>query len=109
MKIYCVQLDITWEDKSANHAKVRKLLEKSPPERGSLLLLPEMFDTGFTMEVAKVSDEKSGRTRKFLAEVARELGVYVVGGLVNSDLKSGKNEAVVIDPQGKEIVRYQKI
>jgi len=109
MKIYGVQLDIAWEDKPANHAKVRKLLEKTPPERGSLVLLPEMFDTGFTMEVAKVSDEKTGVTRKFLADLSRDLGVYVVGGFVNSDSKSGRNEASVFDPQGKELARYQKI
>jgi len=109
MKIYGVQLDIAWEDKAANHAKVRKLLEKAPPERGSLLLLPEMFDTGFTMEVAKVSDEKTGITRRFLADLARDFGIFVVGGFVNSDAKSGKNEAAVFDPQGHEIARYQKI
>jgi predicted amidohydrolase len=68
-----------------------------------------MFDTGFTMEVAKVSDEKNGVTRKFLADLARDLGVYVVGGVVNGDSKSGRNEAGVFDPQGKELVRYQKI
>lgn len=109
MKIYGVQLDIAWEDKAANHKKVRTLLENAPPERGSLVLLPEMFDTGFTMEVAKVSDEKSGITRKFLADLAGEFGVFVVGGLVNSDSKAGKNEASAFDPEGKEIIRYQKI
>jgi omega-amidase len=109
MKIYGVQLDIAWEDKVANHRKARNLLETTPPERGSLVLLPEMFDTGFTMEVARVSDEKTGVTRKFLADLAHDLGVYVVGGFVNSDSKSGRNEAAVFDPQGKEILRYQKI
>jgi len=109
MKIYGVQLDIAWEDKAANHLKVRKLLEKTRPEKGSLVVLPEMFDTGFTMEVAKVSDEKTGATRKFLADLAKEFGVYVVGGFVNSDSKSGKNEAGVFDPSGSEVVRYQKI
>ncbi|HEV8292611.1 MAG TPA: carbon-nitrogen family hydrolase [Tepidisphaeraceae bacterium] len=109
MKIYGVQLDIAWEDKQANHDKVRKLLEKTRPEKGSLVVLPEMFDTGFTMEVAKVSDEKTGVTRKFLADLAKELGVWVMGGFVNSDAKSGRNEAAVFDPQGKEAARYQKI
>ncbi|HEV8379829.1 MAG TPA: carbon-nitrogen family hydrolase [Tepidisphaeraceae bacterium] len=109
MKIYGVQLDIAWEDKAANHTKVRRLLENFRPEKGSLVVLPEMFDTGFTMEVAKVSDEKSGMTRKFLADLANELGVWVMGGFVNSDSKSGRNEAAVFDPQGKEVVRYQKI
>src|SRR5688572_29695775 len=105
MKIYGVQLDIAWEDKAANHQKVRKLLEKIALERGSLVLLPEMFDTGFTMEVGKVSDEKTGATREFLADLAGDLGILVLGGLVNSDARSGKNEAAVFDPQGREIIR----
>jgi omega-amidase len=109
MKMYGVQLDIAWEDKAANHARVRKLLEKTPPERGSLVLLPEMFDTGFTMEVAKVSDEKTGMTRQFLANLSRDLGVFVVAGFVNSDSQSGRNEAAVFDPEGNEVLRYQKI
>jgi omega-amidase len=109
MKIYGVQLDIAWEEKAANHAKVRRLLEKFRPEKGSLVVLPEMFDTGFTMEVAKVSDEKTRVSRKFLGDLAKELGVWVMGGFVNSDAKSGRNEAGVFGPDGKEVVRYQKI
>jgi predicted amidohydrolase len=109
MKIYGVQLDIAWENKSGNHTKVRRLLEKTRPEKGSLVVLPEMFDTGFTMEVGKVSDEKTGLTRKFLADLAKEMGIWVTGGFVNSDARSGKNEAAVFDPQGKEVTRYQKI
>jgi len=109
VKIYGVQLDIAWEDKKANHARVRKLLEQGRPEKGALVVLPEMFDTGFTMNVTGVSDEKSGETRKFLAELAKEFGVWVMGGFANSDARGGKNEAAVIDPQGREVVRYQKI
>ena len=109
MKIYGVQLDIAWEDKAANHKKVRKLLENATPEKGSLLIFPEMFDTGFTMEVAKVSDEKTGLTRRFLSDLAKDYGAFVVGGLINSVAKSGQNQAAVFDPQGNELVRYQKI
>jgi len=56
MKILCCQLDITWEDKPANFAKVRSLLAAAVPPPGSLVLLPEMFATGFSMNVAKIRE-----------------------------------------------------
>jgi predicted amidohydrolase len=109
MKAYGVQLDIAWEDKPKNHARVKKLLAEARPQRGSLVVLPEMFDTGFTMNVAGASDAARGETKDFLAEIAKQLEVYVVGGLVNSDQSGGKNEAVVFNPEGRELTRYQKI
>ncbi len=56
MKIYCCQLDSVWENKAANFAKAEKLIAgaKAPP--GSLVLLPEMFATGFTMNVAGIAE-----------------------------------------------------
>ncbi len=49
MKIYCCQFDIVWENKPANFARVKKLLEGAAIAPGSLVLLPEMFSTGFSM------------------------------------------------------------
>ena len=51
MKIYCVQHDIAWENRRANFAKVESLLAAAKPEAGSLVLLPEMFASGFSMNV----------------------------------------------------------
>jgi len=40
MKLYCCQTDITWENKTANYARVHKLLAAAKPDRDSLVLLP---------------------------------------------------------------------
>jgi predicted amidohydrolase len=109
VKVYGVQLDIVWEDKRANHVKVRELIAEARPEKGGLVVLPEMFDTGFTMNVAGASDASGGESRKFLGELAREFGIFVMGGLVNSERDKGKNEAAVFGPDGREVSRYQKI
>src|SRR3954463_9240733 len=109
MKIYCVQLDIEWENKLANHQKVRRLLDKDRPEKGSMVVLPEMFDTGFTMNVAAVSDAKTSAAQRFLSETAKSMGIWMVGGFINSDATMGRNEAAVFDPIGLEVTRYQKI
>lgn len=109
MKVYCCQHDITWENPSANHARVRTLLHAAEPEPGSLVLLAEMFACGFSMNVPGIAEGTARTTEKFLASTARELGVYLLGGVVNaSPTGRGRNEAVVFSPTGGEIARYRK-
>lgn len=111
MRIYGIQLDIQWENKAANYRRVRELLEKAAPESGSLVVLPEMFATGFSMNVVNVV-ENSAQTEQFLQDLAREFSVAVLGGLatLNDDVQ-GRNEALFVTPDGTEKTasRYCKI
>lgn len=110
MKIFYGQLDIAWEDKRANYKKVRALLESAaaPPE--SLVVLPEMFSTGFSMNVPGIRENTPSETERFLESVAREFRVFVLGGLVTPGKDGrGRNEAVVFHPDGKLLARYCKI
>src|SRR2546429_364567 len=110
MKVCCCQLDIAWENKPANHAKVRRMLGEKNFSRSSLVLLPEMFATGFSMNVAGVSDDATGADQAFLSALAKEHGVYVVGGFVTTGPEGrGRNQAGAFGPDGKEIVRYSKL
>lgn len=110
MKVYCAQLDIVWEEREANYAKVRGMVANARPEAGSLLVLPEMFSSGFSMNVAKVKEESPSRTEGVLAEVAREHGIFIVAGLVTEGVDGkGRNEAVVMDGEGRVILRYTKL
>lgn len=110
MKIYCVQLDIVWENKSANHAKVKTLLAQSPPAPGSLVVLPELFSTGFTMNVAGHAEDAAKESETFLAQTARELGVFLLGGVMNRDAAGrGLNQSVTFGPDGRELARYTKM
>src|SRR5687768_10232060 len=110
MKITAVQLDIAWENKPANHQKVRALLERARPEPDSLVLLPEMFATGFSMNVPAITECQSRQTLTFLSETARQFGIYVMGGVVTHDRDGvGRNEAAVFAPDGTELHRYAKM
>lgn len=110
MNLYCCQLDLAWENKQANFTKAHSLLSGAKPERGSLVLLPELFATGFTMNTAPLAEKPGGETERFLAELARELGVFVLGGVLGAAAKGrGRNLSVVFSPEGREIARYAKI
>ncbi len=110
MNIICCQLDIIWENKPANHAKVKALIEASAPSERSLIILPEMFATGFSMNVDGITDSHSGATQDFLAELAISYRLYVMGGVVTSASDGkGRNECVVYSPEGAEVARYCKM
>src|SRR5262250_3285735 len=110
MKVYACQLDIVWEDKPANYRKVRDLVNTARPEPGSLFVLPEMFSTGFSMNVPAIAEENKPGTMEFLKELAKELTMLIQAGLVTKNAEGkGLNQAVVITPEGKELTRYTKI
>ncbi len=110
MQVALVQLDIAWEDKRANHAKVRALLEKAKPPRGALVVLPEMFSTGFSMNAAEIAEGEARETERFLASAAKEFGVAMLGGVVTLGADGrGRNQAVAFGPDGAPLARYAKI
>lgn len=110
MRIIGLQWDLAWENKGANFAHARRLLGTAAPPRGSLVVLPEMFATGFSMNVPAIAEDQHGETSAFLSALAHDHGVHVVGGLVaRAEDGRGRNEAVCFDPGGAEIARYCKM
>jgi omega-amidase len=110
MNVVCVQLDIAWEDKQANFAKVRAMLAAASIKPGSLVVLPEMFATGFSMDVAAIAEGESAPAEHLLAEMARQYEAAVLGGVVSAGADGrGRNEAVLLAPDGAEPARYVKM
>lgn len=110
MKVHCCQTDIVWEDKSRNFAAARQLIDSARPEPRSLVLLPEMFATGFSMNVPGIAEGAKSETADFLSRTARELSIYLMAGIVTTAPDNrGLNQAAVFNPLGKEIARYSKM
>jgi predicted amidohydrolase len=110
MNVVCVQFDIAWEDKPANFATVRRLLGAITIPPGALVVLPEMFATGFSMNVAGIAEGPGGSTEAFLAETGGTWGAFVLGGVVTrADDGRGLNQALLVGPDGKTIGRYTKM
>jgi predicted amidohydrolase len=111
MRLACCQFDIAWEDKQSNYRRVGELVRAAKLEPGTLLLLPEMFATGFSMNTAATAEALEGTTAHFLSALARENRVHVVGGAVITDAKSGRprNEALAVDPAGRLVAHYAKV
>ena len=110
VNIIGLQLDIVWENKPANFRKTRELLEQASPRPGSLVVLPEMFATGFSMNAMAIAEPYQSETETFLASLGRDFGVYVLGGAAMRD-KTGKarNKALLFAPNGEMKGFYAKM
>ena len=110
MNVIALQLDIAWENKPVNYEKVRRLLAQASPEKDSLVVLPEMFATGFSMNVNVIAEPYGGETEQFLASVSKEASIYLMAGAAMRG-RDGKvrNKALVFSPAGELMAFYAKM
>lgn len=114
MKIVLLQLDTAWENPEANFETVRSFMNEIRDEQSEadmFVCLPEMFATGFSMNVDEMADEPRGKTFEFLSNIARSYEVHLLGTAMerNPDSELGENVAYLLDPDGNELGRYVKI
>ena len=110
MRIFAVQLDIVWEDKQANFDRLEAQLRRAAPPAHSLVVLPEMSFTGFSMNVERIAAGEPAQTEGFLAALAQRLGVCFICGLVTQTPNGrGRNQAIFVTPQGCATSCYQKL
>lgn len=110
MQVIACQLDIAWEDKPLNYDRVRAMLSKIAVPAGALVVLPEMFATGYSMHVAAIAEPPEGPTHQFLSGLAKELRCFVIGGVaIRGSQDRGRNEALVLGPEGQALARYCKL
>jgi omega-amidase len=109
MNLFAVQFDIAWEDRAANFRKVHELVRANPPAPGSLVVLPEMFACGFSMNLAVTRQNEAREDERFLRDLACETNATMLGGVVSAEDDHGRNEAVAFSSEGMLLARYAKI
>ena len=80
LELALIQTELAWQDPAANRAHFEPLLEQA---RGAdLIVLPEMFSTGFSMDSASLAEPEDGPTSLWLREQAHALQAVVTGSLI---------------------------
>nr|WP_319266832.1 amidohydrolase [uncultured Draconibacterium sp.] len=105
LKITIIQPDIIWENPEANLDKYSEMLETL--EDIDVIILPEMFTTGFTMHPEKLKEAMDGPSVKWMQQVAAQKNAAVVGSLIIEELGKIYNRAIWVFPDGK-IESYDK-
>ncbi|WP_042859299.1 amidohydrolase [Dickeya sp. NCPPB 3274] len=75
-----VQMDIVWEQAAANRRRVEKLLKQC--QGSDVIVLPEMFTTGFSMKPKSIAERMEGKTRAWMQKLAAEYQAAIVGSVI---------------------------
>ena len=106
LRLALVQTDIAWHDAQANRARFAQLLDQA---RGAdLIILPEMFTTGFSMQSATLAEPEEGASQVWLREQAERLQAVVTGTLIIQAADgSYRNRLLWAQPDG-QVLHYDK-
>ncbi|MGB1453523.1 MAG: nitrilase-related carbon-nitrogen hydrolase [Crocinitomicaceae bacterium] len=105
LNIGLLQFDQAWEDKSLNYQKIRALIESDV--QLDLLLIPEMFNTGFSMNTNQGESMENSEGINFLKTLSSELNCAIFTSLIISEEKKHFNRGVFIDTN-QNIELYDK-
>jgi predicted amidohydrolase len=106
MKIALIQTHLFWENPLENRSHlIRKIT--SFMEDVDLIVLPEMFSTGFTMHPKSVAETMQGETLTWLQHLAKAKNAAITGSLVIAENGNFYNRLVFVFPDGK-IMHYDK-
>jgi predicted amidohydrolase len=110
IKVAAVQHDIAWESPAQTFAMVEPMIDVAAAAGARLVLLTEMFATGFSMAADRIAESADGPSTSFLVRQAERHGLWV-GGSVPMKVDSGslpRNQLVLAGPDGT-VHRYDKI
>jgi omega-amidase len=105
--VHLVQLDIAWEAPERNCTRVMDLLSGTRPQPGDLVLLPEMFDTGFSVNIPRTAD--NGQTLAFLQSLVSKFAVLVQGGRTVLTASGPQNVMTILGPSTEHPAEYAKV
>ena len=101
LRVNLLQYDIIWQDRAANIALIDGYLLDLAPNETDLIVLPEMFTTGFTMNAAANAEPwENSITRAWLAVTAKRLNAAVVGSFIVEVGGKYYNRLVFMRPDG---------
>ena len=106
LKVAIVQTNLVWENPEENRRLLNAKIDAITADV-DLIVLPEMFTSGFTMNPTKVAETMDGTTINWLKEKAKNQQAVIMGSLVISENHNFYNRIVCVKPSGK-ITIYNK-
>ena len=106
LKVALIQTHLVWENPIKNREQLTQKIEQISGSI-NLIILPEMFTSGFTMHAEKVAETMQGETVTWMLAMAAKTKAAIVGSLVISEENKYYNRLLVVEPSGK-ITIYNK-
>ncbi|MEM7038204.1 MAG: nitrilase-related carbon-nitrogen hydrolase, partial [Bacteroidota bacterium] len=107
LNICLVQVNLAWEDPDANRQKIATML-KDEVGKHDLIILPEMYTTGFTMQPKDVAEPNGGKeSGMWMQLLSRQLGAVILGSVVVEEAGKYYNRVLVVNGEGI-VMKYDK-
>ncbi|HUS86545.1 MAG TPA: amidohydrolase [Bacteroidales bacterium] len=98
MKVTLVQADLKWEDPGVNRDCLHKLINSEKDT--DLVIIPEMFTTGFTMRSTDLAEDARGETLTWMHDIARKGDFGLAGSFIFREDKNYYNRLIFMKPDG---------
>ena len=111
MRISLIQMAISFGQPSKNFQQVLELLHQAVQENPDVIVLPEMWNTGYALaDLSQLADKEGQQTQRLLSQFAREHKVALVGGSVAVE-ENGQffNRTYVYGKDGQLLTGYDKV
>jgi predicted amidohydrolase len=109
MKVAAIQHDIVWEDPDATRAHVGPMIAAAAADGARLIVLTEMYATGFSMHPERIGEDEGGPNEQFLVQRAAEHDAFLIASIAQRGADGRyRNNAVLAAPDGS-VHRYAKI
>ena len=95
MRITSIQTDIYWENIDGNLNQLTKIFKTLPSS--DLVILPEMFTTGFTMNAHRVAEKKEDKTLSWMKKMSNNYGVMIIGSIPVMEKERYYNRLFVVN------------
>lgn len=106
MKILLLQTDIQWGKPDENREHVESLI-KSRSNDAELIILPEMFTTGFCTSPKGIAEKANSETLAWMQKIAKEREVAIGGSVLTEDKGKYYNRFYFVKPDG-DYTTYDK-
>lgn len=106
LKTALVQADLRWEAPGANRKYFDQVFESLDPDT-DLVILPEMFTSGFTMTPERVDEPMDGETVNWMKGIARDYDFAIAGSVVIGEEGVYRNRFLFVHPGG-QVDHYDK-
>ncbi|KAA5827900.1 amidohydrolase [Algibacter amylolyticus] len=106
LKIALIQTDLVWENPEQNRVNFTKKI-KNISEDVDIIVLPEMFTSGFTMNASAVAETMDGKTVTWLKELALQVDAAIIGSMVILEGNAFYNRLLFVMPSG-QVSHYDK-
>jgi len=107
LTITSVQCNLKWQDKTFNLDHIQAMLERESLERTNILILPEMFSTGFSMESEMLAETMAGPTIQWMFDLSLKKNSAVCGSVIIKEDGRIFNRFIWVDPEGR-LYQYDK-